>query len=74
MAEHYVKKSMKIEVYEYSMLSSRILDFDVGYCMHLIYYLVYGRLASAPYIESMINSKRFKNRRTKIMKTTKSTR
>lgn len=46
---------MNFEIYEYSYLCSRILSLPIEKIMHIIYFMIYARLASKPYINNVID-------------------
>lgn len=45
---------MYFELYEYGYLCGKILSMPIDKTMHIIYFLVYTRLASKPYINNLI--------------------
>lgn len=53
---------MNFQLYEYGYLCSKILSISLDKAMHVIYFLVYARLASKPYIASLILEAEKKNR------------
>lgn len=45
---------MNFELYEYGYVCSRILSLALEKVLHIIYYMVYARLASRPYVRNLI--------------------
>ena len=55
VSQHYLRKGMNFELYEYGFLCSQLLTLPLEKCLHAIYYLVYARLASRPFIQQIIS-------------------
>lgn len=49
---------MSFEIYEYGYLCSKMLALPIEKVIHIIYYLVYARLASKPYIINLVKQAR----------------
>jgi hypothetical protein len=62
ITSYYVKRRMNFELYEYAYLCGKVLNVPLDRAMHIIYFLVYARLASKPYIFSIIMEKERKSR------------
>jgi hypothetical protein len=54
LSHHYLQSKMNFEIYEYGYLCSKILSHPLEKCMHVIYFMIYARLASKPYISALI--------------------
>lgn len=54
ISNYYIKKKMNFELYEYSYLCSRILSLPIEKVLHIVYYMVYARLASKPFIDNLV--------------------
>jgi hypothetical protein len=46
----YVENKMRIRMYDCSYTISRATGLVITECIHIIYYLMYGRFASAAYV------------------------
>lgn len=45
---------MNFQLYEYGVYSAKTLGYPLNKTLHILYFLVYGRLASKPYITNLI--------------------
>ena len=54
VGKHYLARKMHFELYEYSYVGSNMLGLPLDKTIHMLYFLLYGRLAARPFVKSMI--------------------
>jgi hypothetical protein len=57
ISDYYIKNKFIIEEYEFAFLSAKVLGLKLEESAHIIYFLVYGRFASHPYINTLCGRK-----------------
>lgn len=57
LREFYIHKKMSIDLPKFSHICARVLGLGARECAHIIYYLVYGRLATDCYVDAIMNTK-----------------
>lgn len=62
ISSYYIQNKMNFQIYEYGYLCACILSVPLQKTTHLIYYLLYGRLASKPYIDNLLSQKHQRRR------------
>ena len=56
LGSFYVSAGFNIQIAKYAKFFSLTTRIEVKKCAHMIYYLVYGRLATSSYINHIIQS------------------
>jgi hypothetical protein len=57
MSGLYIENKMRIRMHDYSYAISKAIGHDVMECVHIIYYLIYGRFASTAYVSMISQNK-----------------
>lgn len=57
ISDYYIRNHFIIEEYQFSYLTSKALSNKIEECAHIIFYLIYGRFASHPYINALCAAK-----------------
>ena len=61
----YVAKDFKIDIGRFALLCSKCVEIKLRKCIHMIYYLIYGRLATNSYVNNIASQLNFVNNRKK---------
>jgi hypothetical protein len=58
LSKLYIDNKMRIRLYDYGFTCSQVLGIDIEECVHIIYYLLYGRFASVSYVNMVVSSRK----------------
>lgn len=57
LSQLYLENNMQIRIAELSRAASAALHVDLSECIHILYYLVYGRFASVAYVNMIAQNR-----------------
>jgi hypothetical protein len=71
ISDFYIKSNMNIDICEFSLVAAKVFTLKLEECAHIIYYLIYGRFASHPYIRSICSKHDYDFKRKALKKSSK---
>ena len=66
MNPYYIKNKLKIDIPLFASVCGKILNMKFKECIHIIFYLIYGRLATTSYVEAISRSQYFIEKKEKL--------